>query len=75
VRLNKEAEALDMISALDTGHCGSITTVHANSRDELLWRPETLALSRPKSGSGFYSIEVGDRGELTFGLPELERSD
>lgn len=39
------SEALDMISALNTGHGGSMSTVHANSPDEALWRLETLALS------------------------------
>lgn len=38
-------EALDLISALNTGHRGSLTTVHANSCDEALLRIETLALS------------------------------
>ncbi len=38
-------EALDMIGALNTGHAGSMSTVHANSPDEALWRVETLALS------------------------------
>lgn len=39
------SEALDMIWALNTGHAGSLSTVHANSPDEALWRLETLALS------------------------------
>lgn len=38
-------EALDLISALNTGHRGSLTTVHANSPAEALLRLETLALS------------------------------
>lgn len=38
-------EALDMIAALNTGHDGSMSTVHANSADEALWRLETLAMS------------------------------
>ena len=38
-------EALDLISALNTGHRGSMTTVHANSPHEAIWRLETLALS------------------------------
>lgn len=38
-------EALDLISALNTGHQGSITTVHANSPAEAMLRLETLALS------------------------------
>ena len=39
------SEALDLISALNTGHRGSLTTVHANSPDEALLRIETLALT------------------------------
>lgn len=38
-------EALDMVWALNTGHRGSLSTVHANSPQEALWRLETLALS------------------------------
>jgi pilus assembly protein CpaF len=37
-------EALDMLSALTTGHEGSLTTVHATSATEALRRIETLAL-------------------------------
>lgn len=39
------AEAIDLISALNTGHAGSMSTVHANSPAEALWRLETLAMS------------------------------
>jgi pilus assembly protein CpaF len=38
------AEALDMLSALSTGHDGSLTTIHAGSPVEALRRLETLAL-------------------------------
>jgi pilus assembly protein CpaF len=38
-------EALDLIWALNTGHRGSLTTVHANSPQEAIWRIETLAMS------------------------------
>lgn len=38
-------EALDLISALNTGHRGSFTTVHANSPEEAILRIETLALT------------------------------
>ena len=34
-----------MINVLNTGHAGSMSTVHANSPEEALWRIETLALS------------------------------
>lgn len=38
------AEALDMLQAMNTGHDGSLTTVHANSGRDALNRIETLAL-------------------------------
>jgi pilus assembly protein CpaF len=37
-------EALDLLMALNTGHEGSLTTVHANSPEDALRRLETLAL-------------------------------
>jgi pilus assembly protein CpaF len=38
------AEALDMIQAMNTGHAGSMTTVHANSSNEVIERLEVLML-------------------------------
>lgn len=43
-------EALDLVGALNTGHRGSMATVHANSPEEALLRLETLALM---GGGGF----------------------
>src|ERR1019366_1573124 len=37
-------EALDMLQAMNTGHDGSITTVHANNPRDALARIETMAL-------------------------------
>ena len=37
-------EALDMLQAMNTGHDGSLTTIHANSPDEAIARLETLVL-------------------------------
>lgn len=37
-------EALDMLQAMNTGHDGSLTTVHANSPRDALGRLETLVL-------------------------------
>lgn len=37
-------EALDMLQAMNTGHDGSLTTVHANSATEVLQRLEVLVL-------------------------------
>jgi pilus assembly protein CpaF len=38
------AEALDLLTALNTGHDGALSTVHANSPADALTRLETLAL-------------------------------
>jgi pilus assembly protein CpaF len=38
------AEALDLLTALNTGHDGALSTVHANSPRDALARIETLAL-------------------------------
>jgi pilus assembly protein CpaF len=38
------AEALDMLQAMNTGHDGSISTVHANSPRDALARVETMVL-------------------------------
>jgi pilus assembly protein CpaF len=38
-------ETLDLVSALNTGHRGSMTTVHANNPEQAIWRLETLALT------------------------------
>ena len=37
-------EALDMLQAMNTGHDGSLTTVHASSTADALRRIETMAL-------------------------------
>jgi pilus assembly protein CpaF len=37
-------EALDMLQAMNTGHDGSLTTIHANSPRDMLSRLETLVL-------------------------------
>ena len=40
----RDAAALDMLQAMNTGHDGSITTVHANAPREALLRLETMVL-------------------------------
>ena len=52
------AEALDMLQALNTGHDGSLTTVHANSSEDALRRVETLALM---AGVGLPHAAVRDQ--------------
>src|SRR5262249_35801617 len=36
------AEALDMLQAMNTGHDGSLTTIHANSPRDALYRLDTM---------------------------------
>jgi pilus assembly protein CpaF len=38
------AEALDMLQAMNTGHDGSLSTIHANSARDALARVETMVL-------------------------------
>ncbi|MGI8793401.1 MAG: CpaF family protein [Acidimicrobiales bacterium] len=40
----RSGEALDMLQAMNTGHDGSLTTVHANSPRDVLARIETMTL-------------------------------
>jgi pilus assembly protein CpaF len=52
------AEALDLLTALNTGHAGALSTVHANSPDDALARLETLALM---AGVGLPHEAVADQ--------------
>ncbi|MEX2214783.1 MAG: ATPase, T2SS/T4P/T4SS family [Phycisphaeraceae bacterium] len=38
-------EALDMLQAMNTGHAGSMTTLHANSAQDVISRLETMVLT------------------------------
>lgn len=59
------SEALDMIAAMNTGHDGSLSTVHANGPEDALWRLETLALS----GEGLGELAV--RRQLRSGVDRI----
>lgn len=64
-------EALDLLQALNTGHRGSITTVHANSPFDALSRLETMALT---AGVGLPSQAVREQIEHAVDiLVHLER--
>ncbi|MEW6101630.1 MAG: CpaF family protein [Candidatus Omnitrophota bacterium] len=39
------AEALDMLQAICSGHTGSLSVIHANSPDDVIYRLETLILT------------------------------
>ena len=49
------AEALDMLQAMNTGHDGSMTTVHANSSEEVIKRLEVLVLMAAELAGRFDS--------------------
>jgi pilus assembly protein CpaF len=65
------AEALDLISALNTGHRGSLTTVHANSPQEAILRLETLAMS---AGHASESAVVRQLRSAVDLVVQIERS-
>ena len=52
------AEALDLLTALNTGHDGALSTVHANSPADALRRLETLALM---AGVGLPHEAIGEQ--------------
>jgi pilus assembly protein CpaF len=45
------AETLDMLSAMNTGHDGSMSTIHANSARDALRRVESLVLQHAANWS------------------------
>ncbi|MFN0102804.1 MAG: CpaF family protein [Bryobacteraceae bacterium] len=67
------AEALDMLQAMNTGHDGSMTTIHANSARDALARLETMVLMagidlpsraiREQIASAFHLLVHVRRGE------------
>jgi len=67
-------EALDMLQALNTGHDGSLTTVHANSPADALRRIETLALM---AGVGLPHAAIRDQvaSALDLVVHQVRRPD
>jgi pilus assembly protein CpaF len=65
------AEALDLISALNTGHRGSLTTVHANSPEEAMLRLETLAMSAGDTSESAVSRQLRSAVDVVV---QIERS-
>jgi pilus assembly protein CpaF len=56
-------EALDMLQAMNTGHDGSMTTIHANKARDALTRLETLVMM-----AGFDIPARAIRGQLASGF-------
>jgi pilus assembly protein CpaF len=66
------AEVLDMLQAMNTGHDGSLTTVHANSPRDALMRLETLvALSGFTIAPGFIRRYISSALEIIIQLTRL----
>ena len=66
-------EAFDLLDALNTGHAGSISTVHANSALQALSRLATLAL-RADVDIPYKAIQ-GEIGDLIDVVVHIERRD
>jgi pilus assembly protein CpaF len=49
----RSAEALDMLQAMNTGHDGSLTTVHANTPRDALMRIETMVAMSPTASAAW----------------------
>ena len=65
------AEALDLLTALNTGHDGALSTVHANSPADAINRIETLALM---AGVGLPHAAIAEQARRGIGLiVHLER--
>jgi pilus assembly protein CpaF len=58
-------EALDLLTALNTGHDGALSTVHANSPGDALSRLETLALM---AGLGLPHAAIAEQVQRGVGL-------
>jgi len=67
-------EALDLLQALNTGHDGSLSTVHANSPEDALRRLETLALM---AGVGLPHAAIREQvaGALDLVVHQTRRPD
>jgi pilus assembly protein CpaF len=67
-------EALDLLQALNTGHDGSLSTVHANSPRDALRRVETLALM---AGVGLPHTAVREQvlGAIDLVVHQVKRRD
>jgi pilus assembly protein CpaF len=57
------AEALDMLQAMNTGHDGSLTTIHANSARDALGRLETMVAM-----SSFNLPEIATRRQIASAI-------
>ncbi len=67
------SEALDLLTALNTGHDGALSTVHANSPEDAISRIETLALM---AGVGLPHDAIADQARRGIDLVvHLQRAE
>ena len=68
---SRGGEALDMLQAMNTGHDGSMTTLHANSPRDALRRIETMVMM---AGMDMPLRAISEQGSSASGLiVQLER--
>lgn len=63
-------EALDMLQAMNTGHDGSLTTIHANSIEDAISRLETLTLMAATVNLPLSAVRDQIRGSLRLVLQQ-----
>ena len=64
-------EALDMLQAMNTGHDGSLTTIHANTPRDALSRLETMvAMSNLSLARQCDSSANASAVDLVYGQPD-----
>jgi Flp pilus assembly CpaF family ATPase len=61
-------EVIDMLQAMNTGHPGSLTTIHANSPDEVASRIETMALQGIDLPIGALRRQIADSIDVVIHL-------
>jgi pilus assembly protein CpaF len=68
----RSAEALDMLQAMNTGHDGSITTLHANSPRDALSRLETMIqMAGMALGEGAMRRQIASAIDIVIHLARL----
>ena len=67
-------EALDMLQAMNTGHDGSLTTIHANSCRDAVQRVETMVMMAGSPPPWGASSSLGTRTVSIFGSHEKRGS-
>ncbi len=65
------AEAIDMLTAMNTGHDGSLSTGHANSTGDMLKRLETMVMSGTMMSSESIRQQISSAIDIVIHLSRL----